>query len=35
MNKDQGKFNQSVVTDKKSKEQSWAEPLTVPQLNRT
>ena len=30
MNKDQGKFTQSVVTDKKSKEQSWAEPFAVP-----
>jgi hypothetical protein len=35
MNKDQGKFNQNVITDKKSKEQSWAEPLAVSQLNRT
>jgi hypothetical protein len=35
MNKSQGKLNQNIVTDKRSEKQSWAEPLTVPQLNQT
>ena len=35
MNKDQRKFTQSVVANKKSRKQFWAEPLTVSQLSRT
>ena len=35
MIKDQRKFTQSVVANKKSRKQFWAEPLTVSQLSRT